>query len=515
MNPERWATIKKIFDEAIELPAPEQLAFLRTSAGNDLALEAEVLRLLRAHDSTADFLESPAADLHLYLDAQIDEPFLEAGTIIANRFEIIRFLNRGGMGEVYEAWDAELKEPVALKTVRRSIASSQEAIERFKIEVKQAREVSHLNICRVHELFSHDAGPRGRMWFLSMELLRGKTLLERIRSDGPLDAATALVVANQMVSGLEAAHGRGLVHRDFKSSNIILIHGAGGHLRAVITDFGLSLRTLRPEGALSEPGGMGTPGYRAPEQEKDGEVGPLADQYSLGVVLCEMLTGTIPRWSRQVGGSGERPTLVLPGHRFEPRWEPVIRRCLQREPAKRFPNIADVCAALKPPGILGTPARIAAAIALLLVLAGAGLLWRKARNHCHICDVVQLTPDTDESDDPSLSRDGHVIVYSSDRADTGNLDIFLQRLPNGRPQRLTRNPARDGDPDISPDGNTVVFARSGITGVFTWLVSMVNPNGSLCRVEEIRSSRPTERIFCTGPGILTRVSPPAGSSSSH
>ncbi len=486
MNPERWGTIKKIFEEAMEQPEPEQLDFVRNCAYGDATLEAQVLRLLRAHGSTADFLETPAADLHAYLDAQTDEPFLEAGAVVADRFEIIRFLNRGGMGEVYEAWDAELKEPVALKTIRRSIASSHEAIERFKIEVKQAREVSHLNICRVHELFSHDAGTRGRMWFLSMELLRGKTLLEHIRSDGPLDAATALGVTTQMVSGLEAAHGRGLVHRDFKSSNVILIHGAAGHLRAVITDFGLSLRTLRPESALSEPGGMGTPGYRAPEQEQDGQVGHLADQYSLGVVICEMLTGTLPRWSRQVGGSEDRPVLVLPGHRFESRWEAVIRRCLQREPAKRFPRICDVSKALKPPGILGTPTRVAAAVALLLLLAGAGLLWRRNHNRCRICDVVQLTPETDESESPSLSRDGHAIVYSSDRADTGNLDIFVQTLPNGAPRRLTTHPAKDDDPAISPDGSTVVF-RSERDGGGIYLAAA---NGSLERLLVPRGRNP-------------------------
>ncbi len=97
-----------------------------------------------------------------------------------------------------------------------------------------------------------------------------------------------------MVNGLSAAHAAGLVHRDFKSSNVLLVPGANGGLRAVITDFGLSLKMLRIREGLAEPGGTRDPGYMAPEQQENGEVGPLADQYSLGVVLWEMMTGSLP-----------------------------------------------------------------------------------------------------------------------------------------------------------------------------------------------------------------------------
>ena len=90
-------------------------------------------------------------------------------------------------------------------------------------------------------------------------------------------------------------------------------------------------------------------------------------------------------------------------------------------------------------------------------MAGGGVLWWRGRNKCRICEIVQLTPDTDESESPSLSRDGHVIVYSSDRSETGNLDIFFQQIPSGRPSRLTSDSARDGNPSISPDGRVVAF----------------------------------------------------------
>jgi serine/threonine protein kinase len=456
MNPERWGEIKRIFEEAADLPPQEQAEFVRGSSGGDSEIEAEALRLLCAIANTGRFMERPIADIHDFVEPHRDEPFLSIGTVIAKRFNILRFLNRGGMGEVYEAWDAELNETVALKTIRPEIASDAEATERFKREVKQAREVSHPNICRVHELFCHDTEPGQRMWFLSMELLPGSTLLECIRTDGPVKPFFALSVTEQMVSGLNAAHLLGLVHRDFKSSNVILVPGAAGHMRAVITDFGLSLRMLRPAGGLAEPGGMGTPGYMAPEQEADGEVGPLADQYALGAVMCEMLTGSLPRWSKPKGPE-EKAVLELPEHRLTPRWEDVIRRCLQREPENRFPQIEDVSKALVPPGILGTPRRIAAAVLLTVGMAAGGILWMKSKGRCQICNVAQLTPDTDESESPSLARNSHSIVYSSDRADTGNLDIFLQKLPGGQPVRLTRDTARDGDPSISPDGAVIAF----------------------------------------------------------
>jgi serine/threonine protein kinase len=456
MNSEQWQEIKRIFEEAEELPSDAQPEFVRVSTGGDAELEAEVLRLLQANASTAGFLETPAADLHRYLEPRSDEPVLRVGIVYARRFEVRRFLSRGGMGEVYEAWDDELNESVALKTIRPEIASNAEVIERFKREVKQAREVTHPNICRVHELFSHHLEDGQVVWFLSMELLLGDTLLERVQANGSLDPALALSVTKQMVSALSAAHAVGLVHRDFKSSNVILIPASAGRTRAVITDFGLSLKMLQGAGGLSEPGGMGTPGYMAPEQELDGDVGPLADQYSLGVVMCEMLTGARPcRFKAKQ--HAEKESLELPQHKLPTRWENVLRRCLQPNPSHRFATIEEVSAALAPPGLLGTPRRIAAAILLLGLMVGGGVLWLRDRNKCRICDLVQLTSDTDESESPSLSKDGHEIVYSSDRSETGNLDIYLQKLPGGRPLRLTSDTSRDEDPSVSPDGTAVVF----------------------------------------------------------
>src|SRR5271155_5549292 len=193
---------------------------------------------------TVDFLgPSTLANLHRRPPAGLT-PSLRIGQLVAGRFEILRFLNSGGMGEVYEAWDSDLKERIALKTIRLDIASRTIAIERFKREVKQARTISHVNVCRVYEAFSDELISGDRIWFLTMELLEGPTLSEYLREYGPLPAAQVLELVEQMAGGLTAAHELGIVHRDFKSSNVMLVNTGEGRTRAVITDFGLSLKIL-------------------------------------------------------------------------------------------------------------------------------------------------------------------------------------------------------------------------------------------------------------------------------
>ncbi len=498
MTPSEWQIVKRVFDLAIDQPAEAQSAML-ADLPEPPRIKAEVRRLLRSLASSDGFLQEPAIDLHDLIGAEDENPVLSAGALVARRFEIKRFLNRGGMGEVYEAWDLVLRETVALKTIRPRIAQRPEVIERFKREVRHSRELSHPNICRVHELFAHEAGPdEPTLWVLSMELLDGPTLRECLHDEGPMEPKRAFEIARQLIAGLDAAHQHGLVHRDFKSANVMLVQGNGGRQRAVITDFGLSARLTSDEDAPVEAAGVGTPGYMAPEQETGGaEVGPLADQYALGAVLCEMLTGELPLWvtpqrrkpARREPFASERSAhtdkrreqdadahaaaearparagkrnaqirvLRLPEHRYPPRWEDTIRCCMQREPAERFRNVQEVAKSLTPPGLLGTPWRKAIAAVLVVAASAGAWQWQRMQGRCLICDVTQLTPDSDQSESPSLSRDGKMIAYSSDRVQTGNLDIFVQSLPGGRPIRITHDAARDGDPSLAPDGSFVVF----------------------------------------------------------
>jgi serine/threonine protein kinase len=375
---------------------------------------------------------------------------LAFGQIVAGRFEILRFINSGGMGEVYEAWDSDLRERIALKTIRPEIASSPSVIERFKREVKQARIISQANVCRVYEVFSHTQASGDRIWFLTMELLEGETLLERLRRQGPLSAEQALGLIQQMVAGLAAAHDHGIVHRDFKSSNVMLVDGGAGRTRVVVTDFGLALNVLTENHSSLEASGVGTLQYMAPEQGREGQVGLAADQYALGVVICKMLTGRLPSRPDRTG------RVHLPRAHLSPRWVAVISRCLEFRPEDRFKDVRDVLSALNPRTRSKSTWIKGAAAALTLMLVGVVFVGVGTGGR-RVEGMSQLTPDTDLTSRPSLSRDGQLVAYSSDRAEAGNLDIWVQRLPSGRPTRLTTSPAQDVDPNISPDGSSVVF----------------------------------------------------------
>jgi eukaryotic-like serine/threonine-protein kinase len=361
----RHYSVEELFEAALAQPPEARKAFLDSVCTHSPELRKPVEDLLLADEQAGSFLEeSPllrlAADgtttehSEIHRNGAIAHPLIptfsslfEPRMVVAGRFTINRFIARGGMGEVYEAWDAELKERVALKTVRPELANVPEILERFRREVKQARAISHPNVCRVHELFCHQMDTQNKIWFLSMEFLEGFTLNEYIRHHGPIEPAEALELIEQVVRGLSAAHSLGVIHRDLTTRNIMLTSSAPGQRRAVITDFGLALNVLYRDDRIREDAGQGTPDFMAPEQRETSEVTFLADQYSLGVVICEMLTGSRPKRERL----GSRAKSLIGLHakkKIEPRWERVIHRCLQPRPADRFHNVDEVLAALQP-----------------------------------------------------------------------------------------------------------------------------------------------------------------------
>jgi len=451
---ERWERIKNIFDSAIELPEPERTEFIRAQCSGDADLEKDVHQLITNYERTATSLELSAAVALAYAQTKDAPPALGDGEFVAGRFGVIRFLNRGGMGEVYEAWDSELQDLVALKTIRRDIAAMPTVLDRFKQEVKRARGISHPNVCRVYDLFSHELGPNNRLWFLTMELLVGQTLSERLRKHGPFAAEQALDLVEQIVAGLAAAHDLGIVHRDFKTTNVMLVPAMGNRIRAVITDFGLSV-TLTPEDhGAREVGRGGTPAYMAPEQANGGKVSLATDQYALGIVICEMLSGQRPK---RLSSDHNENDLQLPDRGLTPKWEAVIRRCMEPAPGARFKSVREIAAAVSSQRARRRIDTWAIAAMACILLAAVAIAINSGGKQIRLEKLAELTPDTDFSTTPSISRDGKVIAYSSDRAQAGNLDIWLQRLPGGIPVRVTTDPAEDKYPSIAPDGSSVVF----------------------------------------------------------
>src|SRR5262249_44752931 len=192
--------------------SPQQRA--RTQAADNVGRAEESPR---ASDESTVGLAAAAARV---LDG--DMPHLECGQILAARFTVVRFIARGGMGAVYEASDEMLRARVALKVIRRHIATDATALERFRREVLLARQISDPNVCRVYELYEATTAAGVPITFLTMELLAGETLSERLLREGRLSPSKALPVVQQMCAGLAAAHAEGVVHRDFKTGNVML-----------------------------------------------------------------------------------------------------------------------------------------------------------------------------------------------------------------------------------------------------------------------------------------------------
>ena len=269
LTPDQWENVKELFEAALERPVAERSSFL-ANACPDAAVRNEVERLLANHTAGSSFLSSP-----LPASPAQTQQFLSPGNLLAERFHIIRFLASGGMGEVYEAEDVELGERVALKTIRPDLLGDGHSLERFKREVHLARSVTHPNVCRIFDLFRHpvsrsiESTASSGFVFVSMELLAGETLAEYLKRVTRMPTADALPIAVQAASGLAAAHEAGILHRDLKPGNIILVPGTK-RVRAVITDFGLALRSSSDSsrsGAITETGkSLGTPAYMSPEQ---------------------------------------------------------------------------------------------------------------------------------------------------------------------------------------------------------------------------------------------------------
>ena len=271
------------------------------------------------------------------------------GAIVDGRYRVVGLLGRGGMGEVYRADDLRLDQAVALKFLPESVAADPARLAQFHNEVRVARQVTHKNVCRMHDIGEVDGRP-----FLSMEYVDGEDLSSLLRRIGRLPQDTAVEMARQLCAGLAAAHERGVLHRDLKPANVMV--DGEGHVR--LTDFGIAGTV--GDGADAR---AGTPGYMAPEQFTSGTVSVQSDLFALGLVLYEMFTGkrgieakTIDELQRlHARGLDLSTTSAVP--EIDPAVDRVIRRCLSRDPADRPTSALAVSAAL--PG--GDP--IAAALA--------------------------------------------------------------------------------------------------------------------------------------------------------
>jgi len=272
----KWEAIIRLFEQSIDSVDPEQVL----AREKDPEISAEARKLLYDH-RRAEETEFLAQPFQLAVAASTSR--FAPGDRLARRFVIKALLGFGGMGEVYLAYDQLLERDVALKSIRAHLAGDEAIRRRFLQEVRNAHQVTHPNVCRIFDVFEESDQA-----FFSMELLDGESLASRLKS--PIKASEAKRIALRLAKGLQAAHVKGIVHCDFKPTNVILNREAP-HSRPVITDFGLA-RALDEGGAASTHSlPAGTTDYMAPELKAGGSATVLTDIYAYGKVLGELCSG--------------------------------------------------------------------------------------------------------------------------------------------------------------------------------------------------------------------------------
>ncbi|MFN0131309.1 MAG: protein kinase domain-containing protein [Phycisphaerales bacterium] len=350
MTRERWARVKAVFEVALAVPEMERAAAVTREAGDDAALAAEVESLLAHHGRATGFME--VGRLATLTGGASARPVSTQATPKAiGGYAIERELGRGGMGVVYLARDPVLDRPVAIKVLSEAMSRDAEGLMRFEREARILAALNHPNIAAIHSLGTDDGGSR----FLVLEYAEGKSLGERL-GEGAMTVAEAAGVLAQVARAVEAAHDRGVIHRDLKPDNIRV--SADGLVK--VLDFGLARRwattdhpsttTLDSSAALlaTTPGLiMGTPGYMSPEQARGQEVDKRTDIFALGCVAYACLTGRGPFSKGSIGDSvaavlseeadwSRLPTQLPAGLRA------VLERCLAKDPERRLRDAGEV-----------------------------------------------------------------------------------------------------------------------------------------------------------------------------
>ena len=504
MTPEEWEKVGEIFDSALEKDAAELDDYLREACGDDSALRAEVESLLAAGKDAGRFISEPVAgnfvaDFAEHIDA------LSAGSTIGH-YRIEEAIGSGGMGEVYLATDTKLGRKVALKTLPPSFASDPSFLKRFRNEAQAAANINHPNVATVYSVEEFNG-----IHFLTMEYIEGKTL-DKLIPEGGLDLKIFLNWFEPLAQALNAAHKRGIIHRDIKPGNIMI--SANGTPK--ILDFGLAQIERTLVGAASAanditaPGQIiGTPSYMSPEQAQGADVDVRSDIFSLGTVMYEALTGKRPFRGPTQGSIVKAVIYSDPDPITAQRGDvpfvvaKMVARCLQKSPDKRFQSTRDICSILKETKAVSdagvsidsfarrfyreavTPARLWIIPLGLLVITLAGFAWWYLPGSTQDRFPIRFDSmgmrrfsDADNVGYAQISPDGRSVAYAT-YEDEGTRSLWIRRVDDRNPLLLVQ-PQRVqfwGGLAISNDGGQVFYLTAGRTATFGTLFRVSSLGG--------------------------------------
>ncbi len=292
---------------------------------------SDAMTIVNPSDARVGSSGSPPHPIFSHIGATI----FHEGNVIGGRYEIHKMLGMGGMGAVYKARDMEVERVVGLKVIRPDLAGNPAILARFKQELVLARQVTHKNIIRIYDLNEADG-----VKFITMEFIEGEDLRTILTRQGKLSPQEAVAIMLQVCAGLQAAHAEGVIHRDLKPSNIMR-DNAG---RVVIMDFGLA-RTVQGDGMTQTGMMIGTMEYMSPEQAMGKELDARSDQFAIGLIFYELLSGFVPFHAESAIASLVKRTqeravpLVDVDAAVPPTLSEIVSKCLERDPEARFASV--------------------------------------------------------------------------------------------------------------------------------------------------------------------------------
>ncbi|MCA9592450.1 MAG: serine/threonine protein kinase [Myxococcales bacterium] len=359
MTPERWAQVTRVFDLVVDAHPDARRRVLEANCAHDVELRREVLELLAADERSGDVLHGLGATAQELLQSSAGPP-IAVGDVLGGRYRVDRILDTGGMGVIAEATHLGLQERVAMKVLLRNVAANPKLRERFLQEARAVASVRNRHIVRVRDIdIAEDGTP-----FMVMDLLAGVDLSTVLAQRKRLSSAEAVSLILQACEALAVVHGAGLVHRDLKPGNLFLENDDDGVPQLKLLDFGVSKQTLGIESLTKSGDVIGTLAYMSPEQlSSSRKVDARSDIWSLGVVLYELVCGHRPFNGRSDGdlclAIMQHDAAAISESSVAPEVRAALQRCLQKDRARRYPDVVELAAQLAP--VAGGPGHVQAA----------------------------------------------------------------------------------------------------------------------------------------------------------